>query len=209
MGTIKMLAAVICLSPAIAAAALELKGITPGMTQAEVVKRGNISGCVLLDAPPSLDKCLYLNHLGWEEAPLLNTLAERPVKSWEFEFVDAILYRTLVHFSHDHYDKIRDAFVVKYGRPKSARAESFQNHFGAQFTGDVLEWGEGDTVMALREFTTSRDVSALVMTRRRGTCHRGAEKHSRRRHTVERGPLDQINKRSTARLPERAFLSSL
>jgi hypothetical protein len=54
------------------------------------------------------------------------------------------------YFSSD-YVRIAEAFRLKYGEVTHTQAETFQNGYGAKWSGDVLNWQAGTQSIVVRE----------------------------------------------------------
>ncbi len=124
------------------AADLEIKGVRPGMTKAE-----------LQAAHPGLDcarACYYLSSLRGERIPSLETLAGARVASWWFTFSDeGKLGRSYIVLPNSSAAIVRTAFVEKFGLPTKEEKAEFKTAAG--FSGEKIinTWTSGDAAIVL------------------------------------------------------------
>lgn len=60
------------------------------------------------------------------------------------------------NFATGDYEKLREAFVAKYGSPTGRKARRYQNPFGARFSSQELEWIGGMVRILLQERTSRK-----------------------------------------------------
>jgi hypothetical protein len=68
-----------------------------------------------------------------------------------YRFLGGRLNEIEIHLtSHDYMD-VKAAFIQKYGTPTNTTSESYQNGYGASWTGEVCHWKSGNQAIALSE----------------------------------------------------------
>lgn len=153
---------VLLIAPAFAAAqALELKGLTLGMKQADVVERAARGPCPVPDPPKAIDECVYLGT--GANVTEFDTIAGEFVHKWQFGFADGKLGEVIVTFPHYSFREVRAALRSKYGIPRSTSRDTFRNRMGATFIGDRDAWGAGRDVLSAREYFGDVNTSAVVL----------------------------------------------
>jgi hypothetical protein len=78
-------------------------------------------------------------------------IAGEKVARVDYRFMNGRLYRISMPFASVHYAGIRGAFIQRYGSPTRSSDESFQNAYGARWTGEILVWSQGSQSIVLRE----------------------------------------------------------
>ena len=68
-----------------------------------------------------------------------------------YRFLGGRLYEIEIHLTSHDFGDVRAAFTQKYGAPANATTESYQNGFGATWTGEVCRWKSGNEAIALTE----------------------------------------------------------
>lgn len=96
------------------------------------------------------------------EGPLF-TVADVPTTA-EFDFYNSRLFSISASFLHVAFDHIKGAFIAKYGAATSETNKDYQNRLGAKFTGRVLAWDNGVSVIELEEYSSSLDISGVRFT---------------------------------------------
>lgn len=66
------------------------------------------------------------------------------ITSIDYRFYNDRLYQINMTFMANDYTTIKTAFNEKYGPPAKVTTQSFQNGFGARWTGELLIWEKGD-----------------------------------------------------------------
>jgi hypothetical protein len=90
-----------------------------------------------------------------------STVANVPVVLL-FDFVDGKLYKIQASFRQEVFDKMRTAFTEKYGEPNVGETKTYQNAFGAGFTGQSLLWNNGVSSILLLERAIDLKTSMLM-----------------------------------------------
>jgi hypothetical protein len=151
-----LLLALIALNFAAPCFALDLKGITIGMRQTDLVAKFEGLKCPLPESPKALDDCRYDRADHYQiNITELNTIGGELVDSWAFRFADGKLGAVYVIFPHDSFSAVRLAMRGKYGPPRDVSKERFTNRMGALFVGETQRWGVGGEVLSLREYAAS------------------------------------------------------
>jgi hypothetical protein len=65
-------------------------------------------------------------------------------------------------FPHDSYEQMRDAVKQKFGSPKESKQETYQNAYGATFTGESLIWTNEVSSVSVEEIAGDRDTSVVL-----------------------------------------------
>lgn len=68
-----------------------------------------------------------------------------------YRFYGGRLYEIEIHLTSHDYKDVKLAFIQKYGSPSSKDDKSYQNGFGARWTGEVVYWKSGTQEVALSE----------------------------------------------------------
>ncbi len=68
-----------------------------------------------------------------------------------YNFVDGKLFMINGSFSQSDFKTVEQAFIEKFGPPKSRTVEQFQNAFGAKFDGVTEGWENGVSSIILHE----------------------------------------------------------
>jgi hypothetical protein len=98
-----------------------------------------------------------------EQRGPLFTIADIPATT-RFDFYQDRLYRISATFYASRFTAMQEALTGKYGTPSSITAVDYQNTFGAKFTGSVVTWDNGTSVLTLRQYGTgSVENSGLVI----------------------------------------------
>ncbi len=92
----------------------------------------------------------------------VSTIPNIPMKLLNFKFVDGRLFNISGLFLQEKFERMRQAFVTKYGLPTSTEQETYQNSFGATFPGVILTWNNGVSSITLAERTSRADTSSLT-----------------------------------------------
>lgn len=66
--------------------------------------------------------------------------------------------------SHDNYETLRDALKQKFGQPEKTEQKTYQNSYGAAFSGEYLLWSNGVSSITLEEIHGDREHSVLLFT---------------------------------------------
>jgi hypothetical protein len=91
------------------------------------------------------------------------TIAGVPTELFLYHFVNGKLYKITVLFSHNNFGKVLDALKAKYGEPKGKTSRTYQNSYGAKFTGEVILWENATSAMLLHERADRLDSSQLTL----------------------------------------------
>ncbi len=68
-----------------------------------------------------------------------------------YRFLGGRLYEIEIHLTSHDFADVKAAFTQKFGAPTRTTAESYQNGFGATWTGEVCHWKSGSQAIALTE----------------------------------------------------------
>lgn len=112
------------------APALDLKGVTPGMSEAEVKQKIPGLMCTSLAAEPGKRECSWLSEHS-KPIAALRTVADFPARSWVFAFFDDKLGQVTVEVGAA-FGELLTPMTAKYGKPMERQAVIA----GAQ----VVEW---------------------------------------------------------------------
>ncbi len=82
-------------------------------------------------------------------------------------FVDGKLYRISAWFPHDGYLKVAAGMIARHGPPAHRETNSYQNRFGATFTGEELIWDNAVSTIALTERFGDLNTSSLIFAHRK------------------------------------------
>jgi hypothetical protein len=151
----------------LSAIALDLKGVAPGMTQAQITEKFGLQTCRIYDQPKPLDECQYTRIGPSANVTELNTLAEELVNFWHFQFADTMLYNVVVSAGHNSFRPIRDALIAKNGNPRATTTEQLQNMRGVKISGAVLRWSDGDADLVLHEYGGTIESMMITFTSRK------------------------------------------
>jgi PEGA domain len=98
----------------------------------------------------------------------LNTWAEQqttyagvPVESMQVSFYGQRLVSVSFSFGADAYETLRDALQEKFGKFASAATETYQNAFGATYSGAVVTWRNNVSTLVLSEISNDREHCGL------------------------------------------------
>lgn len=167
MRSILTLIIIICcalLSPELLAGTsrLELKGLSPGMHRDSIDEKYPD----LCWSPEKGQKLLNCDTSGRDASKIQDfwTIAEQPVIGWVFSFSDDILGEILIPFKTEHFDKIKDAMIAKFGKPKAAKGRVLQNKMGANFQQIELTWIASGKILHLAKHATSVENGYLSLT---------------------------------------------
>jgi hypothetical protein len=98
-----------------------------------------------------------------EQRGPLFTIVDIPATT-RFDFYQDRLYRISATFYASRFTAMQEALTGKYGTPSSITAVDYQNTFGAKFTGSVVTWDNGTSVLTLRQYGSgSVENSGLVI----------------------------------------------
>ena len=92
------------------------------------------------------------------------TIAGAPAQQFVYKFVDGQLYEITIFFEHKDFDQVMAALKVKYGQPSGKDGRTYQNPFGASFSGEVVLWSNAASEMTILERAGKLDQSLLVLT---------------------------------------------
>lgn len=92
------------------------------------------------------------------------TIANTPTTLIVFRFYKGALYDIIGTFKQTDFERVSSAFVEKYGKPNSDITQSYQNRFGATFTGRIMGWKNLVSSIQLSERTSDLDVSGVAFT---------------------------------------------
>src|SRR4051812_31758152 len=90
------------------------------------------------------------------------TVGGVPCEMFIYQFVDKQLYQMTIMVKQDDFDQVVKAIAGKYGPPTSKEERTYQNGFGAKFTGEVSVWSNGVSEITAFERAGSVDTSALI-----------------------------------------------
>ena len=68
-----------------------------------------------------------------------------------YRFLSGRLYVIEIHLTSHDYTDVKAAFILKYGSPTNTTSESYQNGYGATWTGQLCHWISGNQAIALTE----------------------------------------------------------
>jgi hypothetical protein len=94
------------------------------------------------------------------------TIADVKTELLVHHFVDGKLYRITAWLPHDGYLKVKMGLIAKEGDPDREETSTYQNSFGATFTGESLTWTNAVSTITLTERFGRLDTSALVFEHR-------------------------------------------
>jgi hypothetical protein len=77
-------------------------------------------------------------------------------------FIDDRLYQIVYVVPHSGVDKILDAMMTTYGKPKTVTTEEYQNGFGAKYTGVNCVWDNGVSRILLVERFGNLKTSCVI-----------------------------------------------
>lgn len=139
-------AIVLTLAAALPVAAIDIKGIAPGMTKEQVDKRHPSLRCAAT-AGHEESKCEFITTSTYASTELDN-LAEIRVRNWQLTFRDNALESLALNFYEDVSSALSAALAVKFGKPK-VTTHSTQNAMGATYKNRFLTWTDGKDVLTL------------------------------------------------------------
>lgn len=70
----------------------------------------------------------------------------------QITFLNDSLAAASMSFDTDHYEKMREIFIDKYGPPTSRESKEVQNRMGATFQQEELEWKGKTTTVSLNRY---------------------------------------------------------
>lgn len=109
-------------------------------------------GWCLIDGPASgesVDKVVDMTYAGIS------------LKRKQVVFNSEHLVEIIATFNHDAYSQLREALVRKYGRPTGRIAKDIQTLTGAHFTGELLTWTNGVSIIQLDEYSGNINDTSL------------------------------------------------
>jgi hypothetical protein len=158
----------------------DLKGDRLGMTLEDfrIVHLGKGSGSDVLpwcsDTRPGKEISTLLSETWYDQAGLINCRLDFPYQDLPgptiagvntdmliYHFVDGQLYQITAWLPHSGFSEVKNAYVEKLGRPTAEDASTYQNAFGAKFSGETLTWKNGVSAMLLVERNGSVNDSAI------------------------------------------------
>lgn len=78
-----------------------------------------------------------------------NSFGGAVVSSGEIFVKDGRIYRITLNFDQSWSSGLIEAISAKYGKEKTKDFTEFQNGYGAKFTGVMMEWESGDSILTL------------------------------------------------------------
>jgi hypothetical protein len=158
-------------------------GMALDMFKSKYYRTGNVDrpAPMCSDANPGLENPLLLYRPELRQAGMVHarttfpyeahaakrnipSIAGAPADLFIYHFVDGKLYKITVFFSQSEFDTVAAAVTAKFGEHKSKDTRTYQNSFGATFTGDVFLWSNAVSELALFERAGSTKTSLLLMT---------------------------------------------
>ena len=130
----------------------EVKGIKLGSSLAQSKEKGLTCLSLPSDKTPSDEYvCLVPNA----------TYAGLSVSEMAMFYKDR-LASIYFKFGQDKFETLKDALQQKFGKPASTEVKTYQNAYGAKFTGEYIVWSNGVSTITLEEMGGSRDQSVLL-----------------------------------------------
>lgn len=95
--------------------------------------------------------------------PNVPSIAGVSTDLYVYHFVDGRLYKITIFFSQTDFEKVLNAVKAKFGEPKARDTRTYQNSFGANFSGEVLLWNNAVSELNLFERAGRTDSSLLLV----------------------------------------------
>ncbi len=143
---------------------LELKGLAPGMTKGEVLKKYPKLTCGRFEG---MENCAYFPEFG-RESPAsrvkeLDTLAGVPVNSWSVSFVGTAAGHIGVRLGARHFDHVMQAFRERLGAPREVKNSTVTTNMGVKYEQAEALWGSGDSVISIRRYGSTIDEMVVTL----------------------------------------------
>lgn len=130
----------------------EVKGVKLG-SALSAWKAGVGAACMEMTATPHPDQNSFL----CPGATYAGIKSQEVVTFYKSQ-LSSFYFRT----DHDNYETLRDALKQKFGPPTSSEQKTYQNGYGASFTGEYLMWLNSTSSITLEEISGDRDHSVLL-----------------------------------------------
>lgn len=83
---------------------------------------------------------------------VVSSIGKAEIESSSMTFNKYGLVSVYLKFKSDDYGYLKSLFVVKYGKPNSAKANVVQNRMGAKYGNQLLEWDDGKVSLVLEKY---------------------------------------------------------
>lgn len=133
------------------AAALDVKGVKPGMTREQV--RDTLGNLDCTREAESGD-CI-----SWRR-----TIAGKEAESFRVSFSGEACSGVTVLFSADTFELVRTGLIEKFGRPTSTSTGRVQNRAGAVLPNSSATWKAGGAELTVTERYIDANTASLILT---------------------------------------------
>ncbi len=152
---------------ALADGEFELKGVKIGDSQESI--NLNDYECSQSVKDKDVSECRSLGHV---------TIANKKA-SIKATFYQNKVDSIIAFFSHDDFADIKEAVLIKYGKPNKEEVKTLSNAMGASFDSLNLSWFKNDVFATLIEMQGSIDTSVLAISTNAST-KRFSQKRNKR-----------------------------
>lgn len=174
--------------------ALDLKGLKPGMTLAEV--RAIVPSLDQLcegqkPLPNGSTLCPYfplggqIGKLRGSNVPALNTFANHEIKNMGIFHDGERLVLVMVTLDGAAFDDLHEALAAKFGKPFASDKSTVQNRMGASFDQVQTLWTAGDTFLRIKKRASKLDEMLLTLGSQSGTEERAEKKKEHARSNAK------------------------
>lgn len=159
--------ALLCSLPPIAGAdsALELKGMSPGMSKSTIQYRMPELQCTRDAAARASSTCTYIpTNPHQRDIAILDGVGPVPAEAWNLRFDHDVLSRMLVTFDSAAFDKVVTALRMRFGSPTESSAETLYTRQGTPRQSRRLTWRRDGRTLVATELAgrLSRSTVSLV-----------------------------------------------
>lgn len=144
---------------------LEIKGLTPGMTRAEVIAKYPDLRCLDIPTRKGLESCgaTRANDHANMSVLQLDTYAGHRPKMYMVLINSGITTSVSVELGTLDFVGVTDAIAQRYGKPKIERS-TVHNRMGASFDQETHTWTRGEDTLRARKRGRSVDNMEVVLT---------------------------------------------